>query len=216
MDRVRSRRGVRETYDRIAAHFAQTRAHAWEDVTDFLDGRKGTLGLDVGCGNGRHAGPLAERTDRVLGVDASREVLREAHRRAGEQEYADSLSLVQGDGARLPLCADTVDVALSIATIHHLPGRSSRIASLAELARVLAPGGRGLVSSWSVTHDRFERTTGFDTTIDWTLPDGETVPRYYHIYDPEEFDADLAASALVVDRTHLSHGNCFGEVRAPE
>ena len=216
MDRVRSRRGVRETYDRIATHFARTRAHAWADVTDFLDGRKGTLGLDVGCGNGRHAGPLAERTDRVLGVDASREVLGEARRRAEEQGYADSLSLLQGDGARLPVRADTIDIALSIATIHHLPGRSSRIASLDELARVLAPGGRGLVSSWSVTRDRFERTTGFDTTIDWTLPSGETVPRYYHIYDLGEFDADLAASALGVERTYLSHGNCFGEVRAPE
>ncbi|PSP73800.1 SAM-dependent methyltransferase [Halobacteriales archaeon QS_3_64_16] len=216
MDRVRSRRGVRETYDRIAAHFARTRAHAWADVTDFLDGRKGSLGLDVGCGNGRHAGPLAERTDEVIGVDVSREVLGEARRRAGEQGYADSLALLQGDGARLPVRADTIDIALSIATIHHLPDRSSRVASLDELARVLAPGGRALVSSWSVTHDRFERTTGFDTTIDWTLPNDETVPRYYHIYDRAEFDADLTASALVVDRTYLSHGNCFGEVRAPE
>jgi ubiquinone/menaquinone biosynthesis C-methylase UbiE len=218
MDRVRTRRGVRETYDRIAAHFARTRAYAWDNVTDFLDsaGVGSYVGLDVGCGNGRHAESLVERTDRVLGVDVSRKVLREARRRAIENGYAGSLSLVQADAMGLSLCADSIDVALSIATIHHLPDRDSRIASLDELARVLAPGGRALVSVWSVTHERFDRTTGFDTTIDWTLPDGETVPRYYHIYSPEEFDRDLAASALAVEGSFLSHGNCFGEVRAPE
>jgi ubiquinone/menaquinone biosynthesis C-methylase UbiE len=215
MDRVRSRRGVRETYDRIATHFARTRAYAWDDVTDFIEGIEGHLGLDVGCGNGRHAGPLAERTDRVLGVDVSREVLNEAHRRAIEGDYTDSFSLVQADAADLPLGADSIDVALSIATIHHLPDRDTRIESLDELARVLAPGGRALLSVWSVTHDRFDRSEGFDTVIDWTLPDDETVPRYYHIYDPTEFDRDLAESALAVDRTYTSHGNCFGEVSVP-
>lgn len=218
MDRVRSRRGVRETYDRIAAHFAQTRAHPWDDVTDFLDGIEGRkrIGLDVGCGNGRHIHSLAERTTTVLGVDASIEVLREARERAIEHGYDDALSLCQGDAARLPIATDSIDLALSIATMHHLSGRETRIASLDELARTLVPGGRALVSVWSVTHDRFDRTTGFDTTIDWTLPDGETVPRYYHIYDLAEFDHDLASSALAVERTFLSHGNCFGEVRAPE
>lgn len=216
MDPARSRRGVRETYDRIATHFARTRAYPWDDVTAFLETVEGRLGLDVGCGNGRHVEPLAERTDRVLGVDASRELLREARERAVDRGYTDALSLLQGDAARLPLEGDTIDVALSIATIHHLPDRDVRIESLEELARALVPGGRALVSAWSVTHDRFDRTTGFDTTIDWTLPGGETVPRYYHIYDLGEFDRDLGASALRVDRTYLSHGNCFGEVRAPK
>ena len=209
---------MRETYDRIAAHFSQTRAHPWDDVTDFLDGSDdgGEVGLDVGCGNGRHARSLAERTERVLGVDASVAVLREAERRAIVGGYDDVLSVLQGDAARLPVATDSVALALSIATIHHLPDRETRIASLDELARVLASGARGLVSVWSVTHDRFDRTTGFDTTIDWTLPDGETVPRYYHIYDLAEFDSDLAASALCVERTYLSQGNCFAAVRAPE
>jgi tRNA (uracil-5-)-methyltransferase TRM9 len=218
MDRVRSRRGVRETYDRIAAHFARTRAHAWEDVIDFLDrtGTVGGTGLDVGCGNGRHVDALAERTDRVLGLDMSSEVLTEAGSRATEYGYDESLSLVQGGASSLPFGADSISLALSIATIHHLPDRAGRRSCLDELARVLEPGGRALVSGWSVTHDRFDRASGFDTTIDWTLPDGTTVPRYYHIYDPEEFDRDLAASALSVVRTYESHGNCFGELSVSE
>ena len=37
--------------------------------------------------------------------------------------------------------------------------------------------------------------------------------RYYHIYDPAEFDADLAVSALTVERTFADSGNCFAVVR---
>jgi trans-aconitate methyltransferase len=58
--------GVHHTYDRIAAHFAQTREYPWPEVESFLDGRTAEVALDLGCGNGRHAELLAERADRVL------------------------------------------------------------------------------------------------------------------------------------------------------
>jgi len=45
------------------------------------------------------------------------------------------------------------------------------------------------------------------------MPDGETVPRFYHIYALPEFEADLEAAGLTVDEAYLSSGNCFGEVR---
>ena len=147
----RSPERVREVYDRIAAHFAETRHHAWPESREFLDGRSGAVGLDVGCGNGRNAELLAERVDRALGLDASRGLLGEARSRAGE-----TVELVQGDASHLPVTADTVDIALYIATLHHLPDRETRRGSLGELARVLAPGGRGLVSAWSTAHERFE------------------------------------------------------------
>jgi SAM-dependent methyltransferase len=104
------------------------------------------------------------------------------------------------------------DLAVYVATLHHLSPRDARIGSLNELARVLAPDGVALVSAWSTAHDRFDRDEGFDTTVDWTLPGGETVPRYYHIYSPAEFETDLGESALETRRTELSSGNCYAEV----
>jgi ubiquinone/menaquinone biosynthesis C-methylase UbiE len=214
-DDHRSQARVREVYDRIATHFSKTRASPWPEVEAFLEGiTVGGCGLDVGCGNGRHLELLSGRTDRAMGVDASREVLSEAR----EAVAGSGATLVQGDAARLPLASGTVDVALYVATLHHLPDRETRRRSLDELARVLAPGARGLVSVWATTHDRFEgadgeQERGFDTTVDWTLVGGETVPRFYHIYAPAEFRADLAASALDVDRTAVSSGNCYGWVR---
>ncbi|MGM0606747.1 MAG: class I SAM-dependent methyltransferase, partial [Halobacteriota archaeon] len=61
---------VRETYDRIADHFATTREYPWPEVETFVDetldsvdGADGSspLAIDLGCGNGRHTQLLAER-----------------------------------------------------------------------------------------------------------------------------------------------------------
>jgi ubiquinone/menaquinone biosynthesis C-methylase UbiE len=201
---------VRATYDRIAEHFARTRHHPWPEVETFLSGVEGDRGLDVGCGNGRHVEPLADRCSSVVGVDASARLLDVASERTGTLDAP--VELVQGDAASLPLTPGSVDVGLYVATVHHLGSRDRRRRSLDELARVLAPGGRALVSTWSTDHDRFDAAEGFDTTVDWTLPGGETVPRYYHIYDPVEFEADLAASDLVAE-TFVSSGNCFADCR---
>lgn len=129
------------TYDRIAAHFSKTREYAWPEVESFLDGRTATRGLDIGCGNGRHTELLAERADAVVGVDLSRELLREAVARARERGYDGTASFVHGDAATLPIATDAVGVAVYVATLHHLPSREARVRSLDELARVLAPAG---------------------------------------------------------------------------
>ena len=205
----------RATYDRIASHFAQTREYAWPEVEAFVEGRSATRALDVGCGNGRHTEALAARADTAVGVDLSRGLLDEAVARSRERGFADAAAFVHGDAAALPLRDGAVDLAVYVAALHHLSPRERRIESLTELARVLAPDGVALVSAWSTAHDRFDRTEGFDTTVDWTLPGGETVPRYYHIYSPSEFAADLSESALETLETSVSSGNCYAEVAGP-
>jgi ubiquinone/menaquinone biosynthesis C-methylase UbiE len=201
---------VRAVYDRIADHFAETRAYPWSEVETFLaEAPDGAVGLDLGCGNGRHVAPLAERVDRVVGVDLSRALLSVAADSAGGA----GVDFVQGDASVLPLADGCVDVGVYVATVHHLRPRDARVASLDELTRVLAPGGRALVSAWCTEHDRFDAESAFDTTIDWTLPGGETVPRFYHVYDPEEFRADLDRSDCPVAAVYVSSGNCYAEVR---
>ncbi len=203
------RTGVRATYERIAAHFATTRENPWPEVESFCSGRTAGTALDVGCANGRHTELLAERADRVVGLDISDGLLEIARDRVPRATF------LLGDAASLPLVDRSVELALYIATLHHLPGGDLRRRSLDELARVLDDDGVALVSAWSTTHDRFDvddAEMGFDTEVDWTLPNGETVPRYYHIYAPAEFDADLEASALSVFESFTSNGNCYAVV----
>lgn len=215
IDAHRSAERVRDVYDDIADHFSKTREYAWPEVEDFLDDVDSERGLDVGCGNGRHTELLAEYVDHAVGVDLSSGLLASARERMADRAWTGAL--VQGDAGALPFTADTFDVGIYVATLHHLPSSDARRRSLDELARVLDDGGRALVSAWSTAHDRFEASadaqTGFDTIVDWTLPGGETVPRFYHIYAPAEFDADLAASDLTVVDSRISSGNCYAEVR---
>jgi len=201
---------VRATYDRIAEHFAKTRAYPWPETEAFLADREGAVGLDIGCGNGRHTELLAAGCDRAVGFDVSREILGTARRRVRDSEA--SFALVQADAAALPVGTDCADLAVYVATLGHLPTRERRLASLDELGRVLRTDGRALVSAWATEHDRFDAETGFDTTVPWTLPGGEEVDRFYHVYDPAEFRTDVTDSGLDLVECWLSSGNCYAVV----
>lgn len=201
------RRGIKHTYDKISPHFAETRRYPWDDVTEFISTTTGDVGLDLGVGNGRHAQLLSDRVNRVIGIDISHVALEQAIERATTHGF--QLHPLVGDAAALPIQSHSVDIVVYIATLHHLHTRTLRIQSLNELARVLSPDGSGIISVWSTTHDAFNRAESFDTYLDWTLPDGTTVPRYYHIYDPNDFTEELAESSLNVNQEYRSHGNCY-------
>ncbi len=96
--------------------------------------------------------------------------------------------------------------------MNHLRPRYHRVASFSAVAWVVEPDGRALISAWSTEHDRFERGDRFDTTIEWTLPDGTSIPRYYDIYDPVEFRSDLESSTLSIVETEISSWNCYAVV----
>jgi demethylmenaquinone methyltransferase / 2-methoxy-6-polyprenyl-1,4-benzoquinol methylase len=92
--------------------------------------RPGDLVLDLGCGTGRLGGLLA-MTCRVVGVDASAEMLRRA-RQAGR------MLPVQGSAFHLPFPDGAFDRAVSGFVLRNLDDLQ---AAFEELARVLTPGG---------------------------------------------------------------------------
>ena len=209
---------LQAVYDRIADHFSKTREYAWPEVESFIADEVDRCGeldvaLDLGCGNGRHAQALAEAGAAVVGLDVSGGLLSAAQQRASERGF--DVDLVHGEGSRLPFASNRCSQIVYVATLHHLRTRKARRRSLSEVGRVLAPGGRALVSAWSTAHDRFDADEGFDTTVDWTLPGGKQVGRYYHIYDPDEFRADLDAAAIEVVDCRVSSGNCYAVVAPP-
>jgi ubiquinone/menaquinone biosynthesis C-methylase UbiE len=92
--------------------------------------------VDIGCGGGALARALAARGARVTGVETSETQLAEARSRA------DGVRYLIGRAESLPLPDASVDVALFMRTLHHVPAP----AALREAWRVLRPGGVAYVA----------------------------------------------------------------------
>jgi ubiquinone/menaquinone biosynthesis C-methylase UbiE len=101
--------------------------------------------LDVACGFGRHAVPLAAEGFRVTGVDRSATLLDEARRRAGDAD--DGPALVAADYRELPFADASFDAAINLYTSIGFLGDEEDTQVLAEIARVLRPGGRLVIET---------------------------------------------------------------------
>ena len=94
--------------------------------------------LDVGCGTGAPASALRDRGADVSGVDASAEMLREAHARGLPRDR-----FVHGRAEALPFPDGAFERTLMRLVAHHV----DRSRAFAELHRVLEPGGRAVVAT---------------------------------------------------------------------
>lgn len=109
--------------------------------------RPGSRVLDVACGTGvvsRAAAILAGTGGSVAGVDLGEPTLAIARAHPAEQNAA-PIDYAQADAAVLPFDADDFDVALCQQGLQFFPERA---AALAEMRRVLKPGGRVAVATW--------------------------------------------------------------------
>jgi SAM-dependent methyltransferase len=106
-------------------------------VREILAGRPVGDALDAGCGTGRHTAELVRLGHRVIGVDASREMLAVARARLPGTD------LRLGELARLPLADASVDVVVCVLALVHVPDLG---AALAEFRRVLRAGGHLVIS----------------------------------------------------------------------
>jgi arsenite methyltransferase len=115
--------------------------------------RPGEVVLDLGCGGGIDAvlaARLVGRRGRVIGVDLLPEMCGRARRSAELAGIADRCEFVEGEMEDLPLPSESVDVVISNGALNLSP-RKSR--ALAEVARVLVPGGRICIADLAVEED---------------------------------------------------------------
>ena len=132
---------VQSMFDRIAPRYdALNRLltvgldQRWRRIAlDAIAVGPGDLVLDLACGTGDLAEQASDRGATVVGVDFSREMLRGAMRRGIASAW------VQGDAEGLPVPDGSVDVATCGFALRNF---ASLETAMAELARVLRPGGR--------------------------------------------------------------------------
>jgi SAM-dependent methyltransferase len=91
--------------------------------------------LDVGCGTGVTARMLYLKFAALHGVDSSRGMIERAR-----QLSLPDVSFQISDGGRLPFEKNRFDVVYSMSLFHHVPPEY-RLRTLAEMVRVLKPGG---------------------------------------------------------------------------
>ncbi len=154
---------------------------------DLLGIEPGNTVLDMGCGGGRHAFAVLRRGADVVAFDADEAELKNvlgimtAMVEAGEVPAGAMGTPVQGDALALPFDDGAFDRIIAAEVIEHIP---DDVTAIAELARVLAPGGRIAVTV----------PARFPERINWAL-DSE-----YHdfpgghirIYSQGELEARLA------------------------
>lgn len=191
--------------------FFSTAAGEWDHLREELFGRRAELhallGLldpdwvvgDLGCGTGQVAASLAPFVERVIAVDESPEMLAAARARL---QGAENVEVRRGELEALPLEARSLDAAVLVLVLPYVADPS---AALAEVARVLRPGGRIVVADM-LPHDREEYRQrmghvwlGFPESRlrEWLAEAGFEAPRYVPLPpDPEaRGPAMFAASA---------------------
>ncbi|ROW06432.1 hypothetical protein VMCG_04304 [Cytospora schulzeri] len=161
---------VHGVYEAIASHFSATRHKPWPLVSSFLAAQApGSVGLDVGCGNGKNMG--VNRDVVMLGCDRSAALVALARdswcssRRftglggsgddqektvaaagAADGSSSSSTGIIQGadvavaDSLVLPFREASADFAICIAVIHHLSTRERRVDAIRQLLRCIRRG----------------------------------------------------------------------------
>jgi SAM-dependent methyltransferase len=157
--------------------------------------------LDLGCGFGRHAYQAARLGADVVAVDAGGDEVRNvvatlaAMAEAGELDPAEVRAIaVQGDALALPFAAGSFDRVIASEVLEHIP---DDLTAMAELARVLRPGG-----TMAVTVPRCG-----PELVNWALSDEyHDVPGgHIRIYRYRSLVARLASVGLAATGHHHAH-----------
>jgi SAM-dependent methyltransferase len=131
----------------MAGDFGVIAKRASDDGVAFADRLaipSGARVLDVACGTGNVAIPLARRGLAVTGVDIAANLLVQARERADAEGLAATFD--EGDAEQLPYAAGSFDAVVTMFGAMFAP-RPERVAS--ELARVLKPGGLLAMANWN-------------------------------------------------------------------
>ena len=136
---------VQSLYDHVAHEYDAV--FAGHVVRHYVDKRLGLVrrllrpggrALDVGCGTGVLGAQIAAFGYQVFGVDLSPGMVTKAVERGLAGAFA-------AFSTALPFADDTFDLALTVATLHHLETPLRVALTIAEMGRVVRPGGHVLL-----------------------------------------------------------------------
>jgi len=167
---------------------AMTSAETLGALIELVPEEAGADWIDVACGPGVVSRALAGRVGSVCGVDLTPAMISEAGRRTGEEGIA-NVSFAEGDATALDFDDDSFDGAITRLSLHHVPAPGRVVA---EMARLVRPGGWVLVSD--IVADRDRDANAWREEIE-RLRD----PSHWACHTPERLRAMGEAAGLVLD-----------------
>jgi ubiquinone/menaquinone biosynthesis C-methylase UbiE len=157
------RQSTANHFDEIATDYsAQFSTHIWQHllqrkigmISSSLPPAAATgIGLDLGCGLGLQCKAMANRGYRVVGMDLSQGLLRQAR--------LQDVTAVAGSALRLPFDDATFDFVYTIGVLHHLPGVDAQETAFHEVNRILKPGGAFVVHETNPQNPLFRFYMGY-------------------------------------------------------
>jgi len=188
-------------FDRLGSRWDQLRSAAFGDAFAFeamlaLLPRTWTV-ADIGTGTGYLLPSLSAQFAKVIAVEPSAAMLGCAQRRAAEAN-ATNIEFQQGDLGRLPIATGACDAAIACLVLHHVARPDQ---ALAELHRIVRPGGRVLI-----IEQRAHENQAFY----------ETMQDLWWGFDPTELAAKMAAVGFTGVRAMPLRRAAGGHGEAPE
>lgn len=169
---------------------------------DRLGLREDDLVLDAGAGFGRHAFEVARRGARIVALDYAMDEVVMTRNTFGamieDKEILEDrfVGVLRGDATRLPFPSSTFDRVITSEVLEHI---QDDVSAIAELVRVLRPGGTFACTVPSAWPER----------INWRLSDEYHAPKavggHVRIYSATELKAKLRSAGLTVTGSHHAH-----------
>jgi len=166
-----------------------------ERLIDAAGLRSGERVLDVACATGIVARVAAERvgpSGSVTGLDLLAGMLEAA--RIASKDVDPQIQWVEGNAAEMPLPESSFDAVLCQQGLQFFP---DKVAALKEVRRVLASGGRALMSVWgSIEHS--PAVEALQRALERHVPDvAGFLPVVFSLSDPEQLAGLLREAGFV-------------------
>jgi SAM-dependent methyltransferase len=149
-------------YDPIARVYDPWSASVTEDVEFYVEEAKASGGpvVELACGTGRIAVPVAKAGVPVIGVDASIGMLRVARRYAVEEGVEELLDLRHGDMREPPVTECVPLVLIPFRSLLHMTTEADRLRALTAARKLLLPEGRLVFDVFAPAREDIEETHG--------------------------------------------------------